>query len=51
MRSDHPRTEPAATEAAQAKYSLIVAALCAATVTVALAIASKLAPLVANFMG
>ena len=51
MRNDHPRTELAGTEAAQAKYGLIVAALSAATVTVALAIASKLAPLAANFMG
>jgi hypothetical protein len=51
MRSDHPRVEPAGTEAAQAKYGLIVAALCAATMTVALAIASKLAPLAATFMG
>jgi len=51
MHNDHPHIESDGAEAAEAKYGLIVAALCAATVTVALAIATKLAPLAANFMG
>lgn len=51
MRRRRPRPELDEPDVSRAKYGLIVVALSAATLTVALAIAVKLAALPAGFIG